>query len=118
MSGRNEDLTAVFLSCWAGEGYSAEDLPETWREQLAVWKNEGVTAQDIRSYFAAWARKPRLGGADELYRYVQVCCFNKRHTRSAPRSRRRSGTDDGWERSTDWGEPSWMGRDPGIDGGW
>ena len=109
-------LGDTFTRLWHRSGHHTADLPSSWREQLAVWASEGVTPQLLESYFDAWARKPRVDSPDALYRYLQVCCFNRRHE---GRPRRRIDAPGPWTVDADpWSEPSWMGRDPGYDGGW
>jgi len=111
----DDELVEVFTRCWRESGQDTNDLPESWLEQLAVWNEEGISAALLKSYFDAWKRKPRTNEPEALYRYLQVCCFNRRHGRV----RRTNDKGRDWYVDTSpWSEPSWMGRDPGSDGGW
>ena len=114
----NEDhLSKTFTSLWAAAGESPTTLPGVWKAQVAVWAYDGVSEADLRRFFRAWSAKPREASADALWRYLQVCCFNLTHPTARPVSSRSSNRGNGFERAEPFSDPSWMGRDPGFDGG-
>jgi len=105
-------LRRSLAALWQRE-LPGEPLPTVWREQVAVWHADGVTPADLRSYFAAWRKKPRIDTPELLWRYLRTCCAN----RNTPHHRRRNAyRDDPPLREDRWTEPGWMGRDPGP--GW
>jgi hypothetical protein len=108
-------LMRTFKDLWKDAGESVDDLPEYWQEQVVVWEAEGISENELRRFLRAWASKRRDAGAEHLWRYLQVCCFNHVHPHPARPSRNRYQDDDSyWGRSPNF-DPPWMGRDPGPD---
>ncbi len=108
-------LAKAFLTLWLEE-YSERDLPAGWYEQVAAWIADGIVKRDLVSYCTAWSHKRRIEVPGSLWRYLQVCCFNKTHPNAHNNTRRR---DVDWVDVEPWGNISgnepWLNRDPG---GW
>jgi hypothetical protein len=113
----DSDLHVVFKALWVAAGEPAATLPEIWKAQVAVWAYDGIGEADLRRFFRAWSAKLRTASVDALWRYLQVCCFNLTHPTIRRERARLPERDGGFERVEPFSDPSWMGRDPGFDGG-
>lgn len=112
-----EQFEKALQALWRSEGFDVGELPTVWRAQVAVWAADGVKEVDLRRFFVAWRRKPRIATARGLWRYLQVCCFQLTHP-SSVRRWQADDSPDGFPGSVDV-DPSglpWIQRDPGP--GW